>query len=287
MRIGIYNLDKIYKNLENCPHTYYHKRPPSLIVLNFIIPQTIHNGPNPVDLSYYNEKIPCNDSYMFDFHVIIWFVSGYFSILAKYLIKLPSIMFAYLRGKVAELEPTHVIVDCSGVGYMVKISLQTYSLLRNQDQVKLHTYFQVREDAQILYGFAEKNELTLFEQLIAINGVGGNTALMILSSLSAEELIYAIQQGDESTLKKIKGIGAKTAGRIVLELRDKLKTDISTQNLPVQSGHPSVKKEEALAALQTLGFPRQAMAKRVDSILKEQEDSISVEEIIKIALRNA
>jgi len=196
-------------------------------------------------------------------------------------------MFAYLRGKVAELEPTHVIVDCSGVGYMVKISLQTYSLLRNQDQVKLHTYFQVREDAQILYGFAEKNELTLFEQLIAINGVGGNTALMILSSLSAEELIYAIQQGDESTLKKIKGIGAKTAGRIVLELRDKLKTDISTQNLPVQSGHPSVKKEEALAALQTLGFPRQAMAKRVDSILKEQEDSISVEEIIKIALRNA
>ncbi len=195
-------------------------------------------------------------------------------------------MIAYLHGKVAELEPTHIIVDCGGVGYLAKISLQTYSVLKDQSTVKVHTYLQVREDAQVLYGFANKSEMILFEQLISISGVGGNTALMMLSSLSAEEIIYAIQHGEEHTLKKIKGIGAKTAGRIVLELRDKLKAGTVPALLNEKLSSSSHKKEEALSALQTLGFTKQTMSKRVDGIIKEKGEEVSVEDIIKIALRN-
>ena len=196
-------------------------------------------------------------------------------------------MIAYLHGPIAELEATHVVVDCGGVGYLAKISLQTYSQIQGKEKIKLHTYLQVREDAQVLYGFADVQERGLFEQLIGISGVGGNTALMILSSLSAEELFRAIRTEDVLTLKKVKGIGAKTAGRIVLELKDKLKLEgVSLTASSASGAVQSQKREEALTALKTLGLPKATMEKKVDQILKTQGGEISVAEIIKLALKN-
>jgi len=196
-------------------------------------------------------------------------------------------VIAYLNGALAELEPTHAIVECGGIGYHVRISLQTYSRLQGQKTAKVFTYFQVREDAQILYGFAERQEQQLFEQLISITGVGGNTALMILSGLSPEELFQAIQQEDTAALKRVKGIGAKTAGRIVLELRDRIQIEGAVSpSLPSGGMSRDQRREEALAALTQLGLGRQDMVRRVDRILKEQGGDLSVEQIIKHALRN-
>ena len=196
-------------------------------------------------------------------------------------------MIAYLAGKVAQLDPTFAIIDCGGIGYLVKISLNTYTQIRDKSNVKLHTYLQVREDAHILYGFFDPQEKSLFEQLISISGVGGNTAMMILSSISANDLFVAIQNEDTLALKRIKGIGAKTAGRIILELKDKIKIEGAVAggiSLPKNSS--SMLKQEALAALTNLGLPKATMSKRVDKIIKEQGEEVSVEEIIKLALRN-
>ncbi|MEM7373841.1 MAG: Holliday junction branch migration protein RuvA [Bacteroidota bacterium] len=196
-------------------------------------------------------------------------------------------MIAYLSGKVAQLEPTHVIIDCGGIGYLVKISLNTYTQIQGKTEAKLHTHFMVREDAQVLFGFSDAKEQKLFEQLISISGVGGNTAITILSSISANDLVTAVANEDAATLKRVKGIGAKTAGRIILELKDKI-------NLPATSSDTSMtgkinlgqKKQEALAALIQLGFSRAQMSKRLDRIVQEQGEDVSVEEMIKLALRN-
>lgn len=194
-------------------------------------------------------------------------------------------MIAYLKGTLTELEPAHVIVDCGGVGYLAKISLQTYQQLKDKPQAKVFTYLQVREDAQVLYGFSEKAEQKLFELLIAISGVGGNTALMILSSLSPQEFYAAISQEDLVALKRIKGIGAKTAGRIILELKDKIQSAADGGGMQGAEGGYRQKKEEAVLALVTLGLPRAAMEKRVEGILKQQP-GLNVPEIIKAALKN-
>lgn len=197
-------------------------------------------------------------------------------------------MIAYVQGKLARLEPALAIIDCQGVGYAVKISLTTYHAIQGKDQVRLWTFFQVREDAQILYGFSKESEQRLFELLISISGVGGNTALTILSSLSPAELLDAIRNEHTHILKAVKGIGAKTAGRIVLELKDKINLeegDTSTGNVST-SGSVNKTKQDALQALQQLGMPKAVMAKRVDQILKEKGADTSVEEIIKLALKN-
>ncbi|MEL6672325.1 MAG: Holliday junction branch migration protein RuvA [Bacteroidota bacterium] len=196
-------------------------------------------------------------------------------------------MIAFVRGKIAQLEPTFVVIDCGGIGYLLKISLNTYSSIKDKESIMLHTYFQVREDAQVLFGFSSLNERELFELLISISGVGGNTAITILSSISPEDLFQAIQNEDSFALKQIKGIGAKTAGRIILELKDKVKATGGTAS-PALGGavHQAHKKQEALVALTNLGFPKAAMAKRVDKILKDEGADISVADIIKIALRN-
>jgi len=165
--------------------------------------------------------------------------------------------------------------------------LNTYSQIKEKEKVKLMTYFQVREDAQILYGFSNPREKVLFEQLIGISGVGGNTAIMILSSISAEELFMAIQTEDTLALKRVKGIGAKTAGRIILELKDKVKLEGEVSSVGV--GHQlaqNSKKQEALTALANLGLPKAQMSKRIDKIVKDATGDLSVEEIIKKALRN-
>ncbi|MEO0895152.1 MAG: Holliday junction branch migration protein RuvA [Bacteroidota bacterium] len=196
-------------------------------------------------------------------------------------------MIAFVSGNITELEATHVIVEAGGIGYWIKISLNTYGELQGKKQTKLHTHFMVREDSQQLFGFTTIKEKQLFEQLISISGVGGNTALMILSSLSAEDLYQAIKQENAMVLKKVKGIGAKTAGRIILELKDKIKLDnLSGGTGSVMAGGNSMKKQEALTALVNLGLNKSAMNQRIDKILKEKGETVTVEEIIKLALRN-
>ncbi|GAB4405130.1 MAG: Holliday junction branch migration protein RuvA [Bacteroidia bacterium] len=197
-------------------------------------------------------------------------------------------MIAYLNGKVAHLEPAHVVIDCGGIGYLVRISLHTYTRIREKETVKLHTHFMVREDAQVLYGFSETKELMLFEQLIGISGVGGNTALLILSSMSPDDLYHAIRNEDSNQLRRVKGIGTKTAGRIILELKDRIKLEgEGGTEMVVQTPGRNQVREEALAALVQLGFARAEMMKRVDRILAEQGEDLTVEQIIKQALRNA
>ncbi len=190
-------------------------------------------------------------------------------------------MIAHIKGKVTHKDPSLVIVDCNGLGYEVKISLNTYSKIGSQEQVLLHTRFIVREDAQILYGFIEVSERALFDQLISIQGVGGNTAMTILSSISPKELELAIASENVDQLKKVKGIGPKTAGRIILELKGKLKT--SSGSMSPYSGVPS--RQEAVSALISLGFPRGEMEKKVDEVIQKQGNDTTVEDIIKRVLR--
>ncbi len=198
-------------------------------------------------------------------------------------------MIAYVQGNITHLEPALAIVECGGVGYGVKISLNTHHLLQGKPSARLWTHFLVREDAQILYGFFDPQERSLFEALISISGVGGNTALTILSSLPPSDLIDAIRKEKVHVLTAVKGIGAKTAGRIVLELKDKLAlhADLSLSGGPSAAGSEEQKKQDALQALQQLGMPRAVMTKRVEQIIQEQGASVSVEDIIKLALRNA
>lgn len=196
-------------------------------------------------------------------------------------------MIAYVKGKLDQIEPAFAVIDVGGIGYFVKISLNTYSEIKDKETVRLHTFLQVREDAHILYGFSNTREKQLFEQLISISGVGGNTAMMILSSISPADLYTAITTEDTHALKSVKGIGAKTAGRIILELKDKIKMESGTDTaMPSTRVSGNQKKEEALAALSSLGLAKNLMAKRVDQILKAHGGDISVEEIIKLALRN-
>jgi Holliday junction DNA helicase RuvA len=196
-------------------------------------------------------------------------------------------VIAFVQGNIVETEASHVVIDCNGIGYFIKISLNTYSAIRDNKSIRLYTHFMVREDNQQLYGFAEKPERQLFEQLISISGVGGNTALMILSSMSAEELFDAIRREDSLALKRVKGIGAKTAGRIILELKDKIKLEEGTTGSPTPSASSlESKKQEAITALTNLGLNKTAMNQRVEKILKEQGSDVTVEQIIKLALRN-
>ena len=197
-------------------------------------------------------------------------------------------MFAYLNGKLAYKDPTFVIIDIQGVGYEIKISLHTYGQIKDQENCKLFTYFHVKEDIQALYGFASNREKALFLQLISISGVGPSTGLMIVSSLSPEEVEHAILSEDVRTIQAVKGIGAKTAQRIILELKDKIGKDqpeTAIQNI-VTSGNAAI-RNEALAALVTLGINKVAAQKTIDKILKTTDGQISLEELIKLALKNA
>lgn len=197
-------------------------------------------------------------------------------------------MIAYLKGKLVYKDPTFVIIDISGVGYHVKISLQTYSKIKDEEHIMLLTYLNIKEDAHTLYGFKEENEKRLFLHLISISGVGPNTGLMILSSLSSDELETAIAQEDFRTIQNVKGVGAKTAQRIVLELKDKIRKDVLLEQGQVQSGFIGVNnkiREEALQALITLGFPKATAEKNIAAVLKKTGSEISLEELIKASLK--
>ncbi|WP_019987891.1 Holliday junction branch migration protein RuvA [Rudanella lutea] len=198
-------------------------------------------------------------------------------------------MIAYLDGTLAYKEPTYAIIDVKGVGYAVHISLATYSTLPGGgDKVKLFTHHIFREDAQLLYGFASGDEKTLFQDLISVSGVGPNTALMALSALSPSDLRMAILSENVRVVQSIKGVGAKTAQRIILELKDKMKKAGVIPDGPTyrQVAGANPVREEALAALMALGFQRPLAEKNVDSILQSADGAdLSVEDVIRRALR--
>ncbi len=197
-------------------------------------------------------------------------------------------MYAYLQGKLAFKDPTYVIIDIGGVGYEVKISLNTFGQIKDQEAVKLYTHFHVKEDAQTLFGFAEESEKKLFLHLVSISGVGPSTGLMVLSSLSPKEVEHAIVSEDVKTIQGVKGIGAKTAQRIILELKDKLGKETVTGNLTdlIKTPHSSI-RNEALAALVTLGINKAAAQKSIDRIFKQMGSDLSLEEVIRLALKAA
>lgn len=198
-------------------------------------------------------------------------------------------MIEYIKGSVAELTPATAIIDCNGLGYAIHISLNTYSAIQGKNDCKLYIYEAIREDAYILYGFANKQERELFLLLISVSGIGGNTARMILSALSPAELVNVISTENTNLLKTVKGIGLKTAQRVIVDLKDKIKTG----NIAAISGNamgsllPAMNaeiQEEAVAALTMLGFAAAPSQKVVLAILKEDPDA-PVEKVIKLALK--
>ncbi|MFC2100946.1 Holliday junction branch migration protein RuvA [Bacteroidota bacterium] len=192
-------------------------------------------------------------------------------------------MFDFIQGQIVDKNPAYVVLDCNGIGYMIHISINTYSKLSDKKQCRLLTHFVVREDAQLLYGFYEQEERHLFRLLITVSGVGANTARMILSSLSPDEIVQAIIGNDISLLQSVKGIGAKSAQRIIIELKDKIgKSGISQENLNIPH---NTKKDEALSALIMLGFTRNIAEKAINKIFISKGSAISVEQLIKEALK--
>ena len=191
-------------------------------------------------------------------------------------------MIEYIKGDITEITPAMAVIECNGIGYAANISLNTYSAIQNKSCTKLYIYEAIREDAHILYGFANKLERELFLLLISVSGVGPNTARMILSAIAPDDLGAAIASGNVNMLKAVKGIGAKTAQRIIVDLKDKIKTNTSTL-LSMMPANNEV-YEEALAALVMLGFT-QATSQKVLTKLLATDNHITVEDAIKQALK--
>jgi len=192
-------------------------------------------------------------------------------------------MIHHLKGKLAEKNPTHIIVECGGVGYFVNISLHTFSKLADSENISIFTHLQVKEDSNTLFGFAEKSEREIFRLLLSVSGIGSSTARTMLSSLSPAQIRDAIAGGDAATIQSIKGIGTKTAQRVILDLRDKILKVYDIDEVSTSANNTN--KEEALSALEVLGFARRSAEKVVDKVLR-QDASLSVENIIKLALKN-
>ena len=191
-------------------------------------------------------------------------------------------MIEYITGKISELTPASVVIECNGIGYFLNISLTTYSALSQNTATKLFVYESIREDAHVLFGFISRRERDLFLLLISVSGVGPNTARMILSSLSAPELEQVIVSENVNILKSVKGIGAKTAQRIIVDLKDKIKPGDNTLNISMPQNQEV--QDEAVAALVMLGFPQTASMKVVQKLLNESP-TLKVEDIIKAALK--
>ena len=192
-------------------------------------------------------------------------------------------MITHIKGKLVEKTPTEVVIDCNGVGYHINISLHTFSLLPNSESLMLYTFLQVKEDSHTLYGFVEKQERELFKLLISVSGIGANIARTMLSSLSPSHIIQAIASNDVGTIQSIKGIGAKTAQRVILDLKDKVLKIYSLDEVSISNYNTN--KEEALSALEVLGFNRKSAEKVIEKIVNENPNA-SVELIIKQAFKN-
>jgi holliday junction DNA helicase RuvA len=189
-------------------------------------------------------------------------------------------MITHLNGKLVEKNPTNVIIECNGIGYEVKISLNTYSSINSKESIFIYTQFIVREDAQILYGFHSKTEREMFNHLISVSGIGPNTAMIMLSSMVTDEIVHAIQTDDVRTIQGIKGIGVKTAQRVIIDLKDKvLKINLSGENIFTSN---NTNRFDALTALTSLGFDKKIAEKAIDKISTGEE---GVEELIKKALK--
>ena len=195
-------------------------------------------------------------------------------------------MIEYLRGEIAELTPTTAIIECCGVGYETSITLNTYSALQGKKETKLYIYEVIREDAHLLFGFSNRQERELFLLLISVSGIGGNTARTILSAFTVSELCEAIVTGNEAAIKSVKGIGLKTAQRIIIDLKDKIKGiggDIATTSVATATINNDV-IDGAVSALVMLGFPTAATNKVVQAIVKS-EPQATIEQVIKLALK--
>ncbi len=191
-------------------------------------------------------------------------------------------MLDYIKGKIVDISPTHVIVDNNGIGYFVNISVNSYSTLSGKEDTLIYIHEVIREDTHQLYGFTDQKEREIFLHLISVNGVGANTARVMLSSLSPAEIVHAIGHNEINLLKSIKGIGAKTAERIIVDLRDKV-IKIAGGEQIITSLDNTI-KDEALSALVMLGFPKAKVEKVIHTILQQKNDC-SVEELIKEALK--
>jgi holliday junction DNA helicase RuvA len=189
-------------------------------------------------------------------------------------------MITHLNGRLVEKTPTHIVVECNGVGYFVKISLNTFSSIGSEEAIKIYTQLQVREDAHTLYGFATLKERIMFIHLISVSGVGANTAILMLSALTSDEIAAAIVGDNVNLIQSIKGIGAKTAQRLIIDLKDKVaKTDFATENIFAVN---NTNQNDALIALLSLGFDKSKAEKAINRIITEDQ---SVEDIIKQALK--
>jgi Holliday junction DNA helicase RuvA len=197
-------------------------------------------------------------------------------------------MYAYIEGKLTSINPAYAIIDNNGVGFMINISLNTYSKVKDKKQCRLYAHLSIKNEATtpvgfVMYGFADENERALFRQLISVSGVGNNTALLMLSSLSPEKLHAAIVENKTSVLQSVKGIGAKSAQRIIIDLRDKLEKDKLSVDF-IDSIH-NTNKDEALSALTMLGFNKAAAERAINKIMKSEGVDLPIETLIKEALK--
>lgn len=193
-------------------------------------------------------------------------------------------MIHHIKGKLVQKTPTHIVVEASGVGYFINISLHTFAQITEEESILIYTHLSIREDAHVLYGFFDESERRLFTHLISVSGIGPNTARMMLSSISPQEIQEAIVRGDVALVQRIKGIGPKSAQRLILELQDKLKKEGSDTLLSAPLNNTA--KEEALSALIMLGFAKTSAEKALDQIIRLEGNALSVEYLIKSALKN-
>ena len=191
-------------------------------------------------------------------------------------------MITHIKGKLINKTPTHVVLDVNGIGYEVKISLQTSSLI-NEENCQLFTHLSIKEDSHTLYGFYEENERSLFRHLISVSGVGPSTAQVILSTYNSEEIIQHITSADVKAIQSVKGIGAKSAQRIIIDLKDKVAKGITTSDLIFENTDNRI-KDEALSALMALGFAKKLAENKIDKVLRNKPEISGVEELVKTAL---
>jgi len=192
-------------------------------------------------------------------------------------------MYEYFEGRFTEINPAFIVVDCQGVGYYLHISLNTYAKLKDHPQGRVLAHYVVREDTQLLFGFAEESERKLFRLLITVSGIGSNTARLILSSMSPSEVKQAISSRDAALLQKVKGIGTKSAQRIVIDLADKIDREDVLEHIPMTVNNTL--RSEALSALIMLGFQKNIVEKTLEKLFKSEEKLLNVEDLIKRALK--
>ncbi|MEE2953735.1 MAG: Holliday junction branch migration protein RuvA [Bacteroidota bacterium] len=191
-------------------------------------------------------------------------------------------MITHIHGKLVEKNPTYVIIDCGGIGYKLNISLQTFSAIKDNEYCELFTHLSIKEDSHTLYGFSDKDERNLFRNLISVSGVGPSTAQVILSTYNAQEIIGYIATADVPAIQNVKGIGAKTAQKIIIDLKDKITKGIP--NSEISFNLDNTLQQESLSALVALGFNKKLAEKKIHEILKQRPEVQSVEELVKKAL---